>query len=282
MEKKSKVADIRGEIGDGKAENMDWGLSVSGNTCSLGVRRSQVYSHNSKSRDLGTENKKVFLLIAVWLPSEVEVMRFNICILSANAVRPRRNWSPFDSLLDSFFMSLRTSQEMAIITMAWSHLLTLESALRTVFTHIEWKLIPLYFQSWSIDIPPNNWCSSPCLGLSPSLNWTRSSRKSSPLSSTPFQRCAHGTCLFSYWKWYAEGLRRLSQRIPIRRTNWGGTPSLVGSTTALSKVGSWPVWCWGWEWSWKKRPKWEPTTCDRREGGGDQPLEVGLWAKSRN
>lgn len=42
---------------------------------------------------------------------------------------------------------------MAIITMALSHLLTIESAFTIVFVHIEWKLIPLYFQSWSIGIP---------------------------------------------------------------------------------------------------------------------------------
>lgn len=84
------------------AENADWGLSQSGKMRSLRVCCSQVYPHYYKSGDLGTENKKLFFLLAIWLPSEVEVLCFNIYILSANAVSPLRNWSPFDSLPDSF------------------------------------------------------------------------------------------------------------------------------------------------------------------------------------
>ena len=36
----------------------------------------------------GTENKNSFFLILVWLPSEMQVVSLNICILPTKAVKP--------------------------------------------------------------------------------------------------------------------------------------------------------------------------------------------------
>lgn len=47
-----------------------------------------INQHYCTSSGPGTENKNSFFLILVWLPSEMQVVCLNICILPAKAVKP--------------------------------------------------------------------------------------------------------------------------------------------------------------------------------------------------